>query len=248
MISQEPPDQPAKAQRIFSEKELLDFTKDCMDLAIEAIDAGDLQTARYWCRREAETKNLMHDIYMDWVAALCSYICDNMGEETAVQVVRDLMVSKISNAEFVAEKTRLIEEKGVKAWVNWCVEMARQHHSYPGLTVEEDDEKIIITLNPCGSGGRLIAMGLFEGEKGYRKLRKPGPHTWGETDLPIYCVHCPLAHEIIPIQVGGQGAQLWVHAAPFPKKPGDPCIHHIYKNPKDIPEKYYERLGMKKKE
>jgi hypothetical protein len=237
-----------RAGRVFSERELQDFAKDCMDLALESIEAGDLEKARYWCRREAETKNDMHDIYMDWVAALLSYICDENGEAAAVQVIRNLMVAKISNAEFVAEKQRLIKEEGLSAWVNWCVEMARQHHSYPGLTVEEDDEKIIITLNPCGSGGRLIAMGLFEGDRGYRKLREPGPHTWGEADLPIYCAHCPWAHEIVPIELGGQGAQLWVHAAPFPKKPGDPCIHHIYKNPADIPAKYYERLGMKKTE
>lgn len=245
-MSQKQIDATPRKGRIFSERELQDFTKDCMDLALEAIDAGDLEKARYWCRRETETKNLMHDVYMDWVAALCSYIYDKVGEGTVVQVIRDLMVSKISNAEFVAEKKRLIDEEGLKAWVTWCVEMARQHHSYPGLTVEEDDEKIIITLNPCGSGGRLIAMGMFEGKRAYRKLHGPGPHTWGETDLPIYCAHCPWAHEIVPIQVGGQGAQLWVHAAPFPKKPGDPCIHHIYKNPADIPERYYERLGMKK--
>jgi hypothetical protein len=94
------------------------------------------------------------------------------------------MVSKISNAEFIAEKKRLIKEEGLKAWVTWCVEMARRHHSYPGLTVEEDDEKIMITHNPCGSGGRLIAMGMFKGEKAYRKLPGPGPHTWV---APTHC-------------------------------------------------------------
>jgi hypothetical protein len=77
-------------------------------------------------------------------------------------------------------------------------------------------------------------------------LKKAGPHTWGETDVPIYCSHCPWVHEIFPIQEVGQGGQLWVHAVPFPKKPGDPCVYHIYKDPKDIPAKYYERIGLKK--
>jgi hypothetical protein len=246
-VSQTPSHSEPTADRIFSEQELNDFSKDCVDLALEALDAGDVEKARYWCRREADTKNHMHDVYMDWVAALCSYICEQEGEEAAVRVIKERMVAKISNAEFVAEKQRIVREEGLRAWVTWCIEMARQHHSHPGLTVAEDDEKITITLNPCGSGGRLIAMGRFEGEDGYRKLRNPGHHTWGETDLPIYCAHCPWAHEIIPLMVGGPGAQLWVHAAPFPKNPGDPCIHVIYKNPDDIPERYYERLGMKKR-
>jgi len=246
MSFQEQSESVPKAGRIFTERELQDFSKDCMDLALEAIDDGDLEKARYWCRREAETKNLTHDMFVDWLAALCSYICEQSGEETVVQVIRELMVAKFSNAASVAERRTLIEEKGLRAWVTWCIDLARQHHSYPGLTVTEDDEKIIITLNPCGSGGRLINAGLFEGEHGYRKLHRPGPHTWGETDIPVYCVHCPLGQEIIPIEVGGPGAQLWVHASPFPKKPGDPCIHYFYKNPADIPEEYYERLGMKK--
>ncbi|MGI5850333.1 MAG: hypothetical protein ACOX8Q_09795 [Christensenellales bacterium] len=246
MSGQEQSESAPDAGRIFTERELQDFSKDCMDLALEAIDDGDLERARYWCRREAETKNLTHDMFVDWLAALCSFICDTNGEETVVQVIRELMVAKFSNTESVAERRALIEEKGLRAWVTWCIELARQHHSYPGLTVAEDDEKIIITLNPCGSGGRLINAGLFEGEDGYRKLRKPGPHTWGETDIPVYCVHCPLGQEIIPIEVGGPGAQFWVHASPFPKKPGDPCIHYLYKNPADIPQEYYERLGMNK--
>jgi hypothetical protein len=34
---------------------------------------------------------------------------------------------------------------------------------------------------------------------------------------------------------------------PFPQKPGAPCIHHIYKDPNKIPEKYYEYIGMQDK-
>jgi len=225
--------------RIFSEEELLEFSKDNMDLALEAIEAGDLEKARYWCRRESETKNIIHDLYMHWVAALLSYIHEKQGEEAAVEVISRELAPRACNEEFLAEKKRAIEEKGLREWVNWCIGMARQHASFPGLTVEEDDEKIIITLNPCGSGGRLL-------ESGYSNLTKAGPYTWGESDIPIYCSHCPWAHEILPIKLVGQGSQLWVHASPFPKKPGDPCIHYIYKNPKDIPEKYYKRLGMKK--
>ena len=138
----------------------------------------------------------------------------------------------------------MIEEKGIRAWVETIVDIWRQHSMYPGMTLEEDDEKFIFTLNPCGSGGRLINMGAYEGPFGYRKLKKAGPHTWGETDLPIYCAHCPMVHEIFPLAEGGEGSQFWVHASPFPKKPGDPCVHHIYKDPKKIPDRYYDRIGM----
>ena len=87
-------------------------------------------------------------------------------------------------------------------------------------------------------------MGAYEGPFGYRKLKNAAPHTWGEEDVPIYCSHCPWAHEIFPLSEGREGAQFWVHASPFPKKSGDPCVHHIYKNPEKIPDEYYERIGM----
>lgn len=234
-MSQEQPD----AGRIFTKEELQEFSKDCMQLALEAIEAGDLEKAGFWCKREAETKNIIHDLYMHWVAALLSYIYDKLGEDAVVEVTSQELAPRACNKEFLDEKKRVIEENGIKGWVNWCVGMARQHACHPGLTVDEDDEKIIIKLNPCGSGGRML-------DAGYRTLRKAGPHTWGESDVPIYCGHCAWAHEILPIKIAGQGSQLWVHPLPFPKKPGDPCIHYIYKNPKDIPAKYYERLGLKK--
>ena len=61
---------------------------------------------------------------------------------------------------------------------------------YPGTTFEEDDEKIILTMKQCGSGGRLINKGAYEGPHAYRKFKKAAPYTWGEEGLPIYCGHC----------------------------------------------------------
>ena len=89
-------------------------------------------------------------------------------------------------------------------------------------------------------------MKAFDGPTGYRRLKNAGPHTWGVEGVPIYCAHCPWAHEIWPLALAGEGAQLWVHASPHPQKPGDECVHYIYKDPKKIPHKYYERIEMEK--
>jgi hypothetical protein len=228
-----------KTDRIFTDDELKEFSKGFMDMAIEAIDAGDLEKAKGWCRHQAEAQGQIHDVLVNFVAGLLSYIYDHEGEESAVNAIREVM-GKVAHPDLIA-----LRKKDLREWVTWCVEVARQHSADPGITVEEDDEKFIITVK-CGSGGKLIETGAYDGPNGYRKLRKPGPQTWGEADMPIYCGHCPVAHEILPIQIGGQGSQFWVHAVPFPKNPGDPCIHHIYKNPADIPEKYYKRLGLEK--
>jgi hypothetical protein len=238
---------PKAEDRIFTEEELDEFSKDFTRLTMEALDAGDIEKAKYWLKRHDETKDVIHDLYLHWVTALLSHIYDQFGEDAAVRAVRDTATRDQSQwaYTFLKVKNELIEEQGLRGYIEFLVDVWRQHSMYPGFTVEEDDEKFIWTNNPCGSGGRLINMGAYEGPYGYRKLKKAGPHTWGEKDLPIYCSHCPWAHEIGPLFFGGdEGSQLWVHASPFPKKPGDPCVYHIYKDPKAIPDKYYDRIGM----
>jgi hypothetical protein len=242
IMSEKQHDTLKKSGRIFSQEELNEFSKGFMELAIKAIDDGDYERARYWCQREADTNSLNHDLFVNWVASLLSYIYDALGEEAAVNVTRKVLGPKACRMELVD-----LRKQGPEAWVQWCVDMWRQHGTDPGLTVEEDDEKFILTIK-CGSGGKMLEMGCYEGQDGYRRLQKRGPQTWGEVGVPIYCGHCSWVHEIIPMELGGQGSQFWVHASPFPQKPGDPCIHHIYKNPEDIPDKYYTRMGLKKKQ
>jgi hypothetical protein len=67
------------------------------------------------------------------------------------------------------------------------------------------DEKFILTMNPCGSGGRLLKMGVYQEPLNFSRLKKAGPHTWGKENLPIYCSHCVWAHEILPLHEGGPG-------------------------------------------
>jgi hypothetical protein len=230
-----------KTGRVFSEKELQDFSKGFMELALEGINSGDMEKAKYWCHREADTHDEMHDVFVKTVAALLSFIYDKLGEEAAVYVLREVMAKQLHTPELIAKR----KKQGLKDRVRELADIWRQHSTIPGLTVEEDDEKFTITVK-CGSGAKLIEKGAYQGPDGLRKLQKAGPHSWGEVNLPIYCGHCPQAHEILPIETVGQGAQFWIHVSPFPKKPGDTCKHLIYKDSKNIPDKYYHRLGLEK--
>lgn len=231
-------------KKIFTDAQLREFSKDFMGLALEALDKGDIEKARHWCQRQDETKNFIHDLYMAWVTALMSYIYDHMGEEAAVRAVRDTV--RNFSLPLAKAKAEMIQEKGIGAWIEYIVDLWRQHSMYPGFSIEEDEEKFILTMDPCGSGGRLLRMGAYQGPLGFRRLKKAGPHTWGKENVPIYCSHCAWAHEILPLFEGGPGAQFWVHVSPFPENSGDKCVYHIYKDPTTIPDHYYERIDMKK--
>lgn len=234
------------AEREFTQTELDKFSKDYIELALEALKAGKPAEAEAYLERHNVIKNFLHDNYLRWITWFMTYIHREWGEEAAVTAIHKSIegFSVGGNA-----RQEAIDEGGIRLWVEQVVDIWRTHASHPGMTVEEDDEKFVISLKACGSGGQLINQGLFDGpDPVYARVEKAGPHTWGESDVPIYCTHCVQAHERSPIDRFGQGSQYWVHASPFPKKPGDACIHHIYKDASKIPASYYERLGLTKEE
>ena len=102
-------------KRIFTKEELADFSKDCMDLALEALEKGDVEKARKWCRKQKETKDCIHDLYLHWITALLSTIYDRWGEESAVSVLKETSCLGPSgwSAPFLAERERLLKEKGI---------------------------------------------------------------------------------------------------------------------------------------
>jgi hypothetical protein len=84
------------ADRVFTKQELTDFSKDCMRLAMEALERGDIETAKLWIRRQDETKDFIHDLYLHWVTALLSHIYDRWGEDEAVRSTRTRRRSRIA--------------------------------------------------------------------------------------------------------------------------------------------------------
>jgi hypothetical protein len=61
-------------------------------------------------------------------------------------------------------------------------------------------------------------------------------------DFPIYCVHCPVMEGLQMENTGNVGA---VHIITEPISHGS-CQFVFYKNPSDIPEEFYTRIGKKK--
>lgn len=220
--------------RIFTDEELKEMGRPTLDLVIEAIDAGDKEKARELAKRMKKEFNHLHDGYMVWVTGLLSYIYRNYGVEAVEEAEKE--------AHGIEGRT-VFKSSGKTDFRSRVEEMAGalRGHMQP-VVIEEDEEKIILTMKPCGSGERLIQMGGYEPEFGLEKIKERHPITWGMKDFPLYCVHCPIMEMLSIENTGDIGV---VHLVSEPKVMGE-CHFALYKNPGDVPEEYYTRIGQKK--
>ena len=224
------------ADRFFSDEELREMGKRTVDRLTEAIDAGDGEKAKKIAKRMYNEFLGMHDLYRNWITATLSEVARRYGDEALDEVMVE----------------------GVRAWWKPIVESlpkapesmpARikmfaaglQGHLQP-LEVSEDDEKVEIKMCPCGSGGRLIMEGKYEGKEAFHTIEKPQPLTYGRPDYPVYCAH-EYAMERVDIEENGRP---FVVVEPAARLGRDYCSLIVYKDPDKIPARYYERIGMKK--
>ena len=154
-----------KANRLFTDEELKEFSKDDIMLANEALDRGDIDKARQCLALHQETKHWIHDHYVYWVSSLLSFVYKRFGEEAAADALKESYFVPMLGLE----KTR--KELGVKAYIQAWVDGILRHHSMiPG---------------PEGRGGRR------EVRRHIRTLRergipdRPGSLRWDIRIFPV---------------------------------------------------------------
>jgi len=179
----------------------------------------------------------LHDVLCDSIWASETYIADNLGEEALYQAVR-----------------KMVEQPGYRGlnilstedYVLLRAESERAQRSGPNemgdITVTEEEDKYVISLDPCGSGGRMRREGRAEPPYNYGKTKKAYPWSWGKVGVPYYCLHCCIWSEILPIEQLGYPHRITAYS----DNPNDPCAFYIYKKPELIPEEYFTRIGKKK--
>jgi hypothetical protein len=222
------------SKKIFTDEELEEMGKRTLDLLLEAIDAGNKDKAKFLAQRMlAELKHL-HDGYFTWVTGLQTYIYEHMGVDAVEEAERQAHTIE-SRVVWPAP-----EETDFRGQVENLLSGLRGH--FQPITVKEDDEKVTVTMEPCGSGERLIRKGGYE--QGLSKVKESHPITWGLKDFPLYCTHCPVM-EILNIENTGDFGFCHFISDPIGK---EHCQFVYYKNPADIPEEFYTRIGKKKPE
>lgn len=220
-------------KRTFTENELKEMGEETVKLVQQAIDAGELERAKKLNRRMYREFQSQHDNYLNWVTSLLTFIQNRLGDEA----VYESIYSAFEALGALADAYRG-QDPGKQA----AMLAAGFRGHLTTAVVEEDDEKFTVMMAPCGSGGKVIANNGYTPVGKFAKLKKSHKMTFGKTDFPIYCAHCAL-QDIVPMEKTGY--PIWVIDPP--DKVGEsPCRYYIYKDPDNIPARFYERYGLKK--
>jgi hypothetical protein len=221
-------------KRVFTDQELKEMGTRTLDLVFEAIDAGNKDKAKELANRMYKEFNYLHDGYMVWVSGLLTHIYKKYGIEAVEAAERE---AHTIEARVVFKP---LEKTDIRSQVEHLASGLRGH--LQPITIKEDDEKISLTMQPCGSGERIIQKDGYKPEAGLARVKDPHRITWGMKDFPIYCVHCPVMEMLQIENTGHFGA---AHIVSEPIYHGS-CQFVFYKNPADVPEEFYTRIGKKK--
>jgi hypothetical protein len=160
---------------LYAPEELAAETRSLSEMALEALEGGDLDEVRFLLGRMSVGHFELYFGYLDWVTRMAGKIWLDFGEayfeDTSRKIARFLMAP-------YAEGLRAGNEKGaildiVTLW----------RHQLGGIDpLGETENEVAFSLAPCGSGGRLVLGGLYEAfPRKYPRLRD---HT------PLFCRIC----------------------------------------------------------
>ena len=219
--------------RIWTDEQLDAMAKRTIDKAFDAIDAKETEKAKELVQLMYDQFTHLHDGYMVWVTGLLTWIYDRHGTEGVTDAEREAHAKE-------GKLVFLPPERNDFQYIVEKMSAELQGHVHQHMTLEEDDEKITMTVSPCGSGGRLITMGGYDPEIGLKCIKEPADITFNTPDFPMYCVHCPMFNMN---SIDSTGTLRFVNEPPGD---GTSCVRYFYKDSKDIPEKYFKRLGREK--
>lgn len=229
----------------FTDSERRELATPVIKRLIRAIKDGRREDALCLCDLLRDERIILHDFYADACVALYTWIGRNLGEEqlhdmfthifeqSARRQLYDIFAMKIPPGV----EAMLLCRSG---WVAHSCSGAGEHGG--SFRLIEDKEKLTFVMDPCGSGGRLWRKGRYEPPVDLDMTSQPYPWTYSREGFPYYCVHCAFLNELLPYQ--HLGFITW--PVDPPEHAMDNCKWHIYKDKEAIPERYYERFGLRK--
>jgi hypothetical protein len=203
-----------------------------------------------------ESWRRIHDRDVDHVYGLMNEIVARFGEETLAEMWEETVggLFRMRYAKFDVDVLPWSESVGTNLYL--AFEAMRGHLVGPGregnMDFEEDDERYTFRFDPCGSGGHVVRGDEVEGtpsrmEPPYGWAVIEGEHdfAWNTKGVCLYCTNCCVVMQQKPIEAFGYPVRV-VEPPTYPATAHAKCTWHVYKDPANVPERYYEAVGRRK--
>ncbi len=193
--------------------------------AIAAIEAGHKEAALRCVEELSIEGQSLHDRYVEWIQSLLGFIAEHMGEESVEKALRQI-VTDVYRGPWISQFKEMNPEDIARMWAR----ISKSHYS--DFHIEEDEEKYIITIPYCASGGKIQQAGKAAG----RRTKRDYPWSFNQAGVSYYCCHESVFNQMYK-ELGFMNMQFEYHnqfeddGTPT----GHPCRFYIYKN-KPAPE------------
>jgi hypothetical protein len=212
--------------------------------AVAALERGARSEFVAALHAQREAALTVHDAQADWAWGLLSSLRDGLGEERMDEVFR------VTQGRWVSERYAALGDMTPQESLELTIEGMRGHFTGPAragrVDVAEEDDRWILSFDPCGSGGRMrrsdpdrAQTPRTEAPFSFAVTEKAHDWSWGRKGVCLYCAHCAVVNEIIPIESLGAPMRMTEN----PESPDDKCRWTIYKSADAVPDWVYERVG-----
>jgi hypothetical protein len=220
-----------------SDDEIARMSTALWEQARTAITGGDTERGLELLDRAVAQWRSLQEYSINWITVLLSFIADELGEDAVERALRrtgdDFVRPRREPGPDGSDWGSLPASARAKVIARAMVA------NFGAVEVDEDEEKIILSFR-CGSGGRLIDDGRYEGDHAYATLRERSGRTFMRDALPVYCAHCSVNNEIQPVEWGDTPTSIEYP----PERAGEPCVRHVYKDVSMLPSEVYRRIGV----
>jgi hypothetical protein len=214
--------QKTKGKRLFDDRDIYEVTQTRYQRALEKLNRMDFDIKALIKDHHHEWQSL-HDLYNLLVTCLLTAMYKDRGTDYITDLLHETYVipNEALYMAYMAMDDVTFFRFLVRTW----------HYHQAQFTVEEEEDRFVFILDPCGSGGRLYrGEAGKEGEFRYGSsmlclMKEPANINFNRNDFPIYCTHCAATNrdqfegKPWPFIIDGH-AQM---------SPGSPCIQYFYK-------------------
>ena len=191
-----------------------------------------------------EARIAVHDNQADWSWALLTILQEALGEAAMGEAMRATM------EPWLKERYAALGSMTPAEIFELTIEGMRAHFVGPGrrgeVIVRDEPDRWVMEFDPCGTGGRMRRGDPSRGQVprtdppfGFAVVDGAYDWTWNKPGVCLYCTHCAVVNEILPIEQHGTPMRV----TDYPQDPGDRCRWTVYKDPAFVPIEAFTRVG-----